>query len=290
MRTLSHFIVTFLLFVSVQSAIAGGGWPQPKGHGYFKLYESWIVANQHFTNTGKIDPNVTTGLYNTNLYAEYGFTNRITGVMHFAFFSRATVNNLISESSGEVITPGDAINGLGDSQIGIKYGLTPKKRISVAPSLTFGLPLGISSGGINGNLQTGDGEFNQIIRVDAGTGFNSSGKSPFYLNVYAGFNNRTNDYSDEVRFGCEGGISLNEKKFIAIVRMDVVKSLRNGVPSGEVISTSTFANNTEYTGIGLELNYKVSKRMGLSVGAAGALSGRIIMAAPAYTAGIFFEL
>jgi protein XagA len=66
--------------------------------------------------------------------------------------------------------------------------------------------------------------------------------------------------------------------------------LRNGVPSGEVISTSTFANNTEYTGIGLELNYKVSKRMGISVGAAGAFSGKIIMAAPAYTAGIFFEL
>lgn len=290
MTTFKTSILCVLASCAFYSSTAGGGWPQPKGKGYFKLYESWIIADRHFTNTGKIDPNVTTGLYNTNLYAEYGFTDKFTGVVHIPLFSRATVNNLISESSGEIITEGDAINGLGDAQIGFKYGVTPKRRISIAPSLTFGIPLGISSGGRDGNLQTGDGEFNQIIRVDAGTGFNSSGKAPIYVNAYAGFNNRTKGYSDEIRFGLEGGISLHEKKLIAIVRLDVVKSLFNGVASGEMITTSTFANNTEFSGIGMELNYKVSKRMGISAGVAGAFSGKIIMAAPAWSAGIFFEL
>ncbi|MFT4678472.1 MAG: hypothetical protein ACI9HG_000575, partial [Flavobacteriales bacterium] len=266
MTTFKTYILCLLASCAFYSAIAGGGWPQPRGKGYFKLYESWITADQHFTNTGMIDPNVTTGLYNTNLYAEYGFTNKFTGIVHIPLFSRATVNNLFSESSGEIISEGDAINGLGDAQIGFKYGLTSGKRISVAPSLTLGIPLGVSEGGREGNLQTGDGEFNQIIRIDAGTGFNSSGRSPVYVNAYAGFNNRTKGYSDEVRIGLEAGISLNDKKLIGIIRLDVVKSLKNGVASGEMLATSTFANNTEFSGIGMELNYKVSKRMGISAG------------------------
>ncbi|MEM9823436.1 MAG: hypothetical protein AAF985_20300, partial [Bacteroidota bacterium] len=61
----------FLLFCSFP-VLAGGGWPQPKGNGYFKLYQWWVIADQHFTDAGKIDPNVTSGIFNTSLYAEYG--------------------------------------------------------------------------------------------------------------------------------------------------------------------------------------------------------------------------
>ena len=66
-------------------AIAGGGWPQPKGKAYFKLSEWWVVADKHFTLDGFKDPNVTTALYNTTFYGEYGFTNQITGIITYLY-------------------------------------------------------------------------------------------------------------------------------------------------------------------------------------------------------------
>ena len=51
------------------SAFAGGGWPQPKGKTYLKLSQWWSVGNQHYTDLGLLDDNVTLGIYNTSLYA-----------------------------------------------------------------------------------------------------------------------------------------------------------------------------------------------------------------------------
>ena len=76
-----NIFLGIILFLSVQAAYAGGGWPQPRGGGFFKLSEWWVISNQHFTDVGKLDPNVTTGIFNTSLYAEYGFTDRLTGVL-----------------------------------------------------------------------------------------------------------------------------------------------------------------------------------------------------------------
>ena len=60
-------------------------------------------------------------------------------------------------------------------------------------------------------MQTGDGEFNQILQIDAGTAFKVKNTS-LYANAYVGFNNRTNGFSDEVRYGIEaGGSFLNNK-------------------------------------------------------------------------------
>ena len=178
------YTVLFLLFIS-SSLFAGGGWPQPKGQGYFKLYEWWIVSDQHFTDLGRIDPNMTTGIFNTSIYAEYGFTNRITGIINAPLYSRSFFNNQVSKTTGEVITEGESIGSFGDTELGIKYGLTPNKPIATSASLILGIPLGNDSGGSQGNLQTGDGEFNQILRLDAGTSIpiKAEGVSA-YANVY----------------------------------------------------------------------------------------------------------
>lgn len=279
----------FLLFS--QSLIAGGGWPQPKGNGYFKLYEWWIVSDQHFTNLGKIDPNQTTGIYNTSLYAEYGFTNQITGIVNFPFFSRTYFNNQISKTTGDVITPGESLNGVGDAEIGIKYGFAPNSRIPVAASIIFGLPLGNDAGGSQQNLQTGDGEFNQLVRIDAGTGIPIKSESlSAYANAYIGFNNRTKGFSDEFRYGLEAGLSLLDNKFLVIGRLNAVKSLKNGSATEDVTSTSIFANNTEYTNLGVELAYNINEKFGVSVSYDTALSGKIIFASPAYSVGVFYNL
>lgn len=284
------YTVLFLLLIST-SLFAGGGWPQPKGHGYFKLYQWWIVSDQHFTDLGKIDPNMTTGIFNTSIYAEYGFTNRITGIINAPLYSRTYFNNQVSKTTGDIITEGESIGSFGDTDLGIKFGLTPNKAIATSASLILGIPLGNDAGGSQGNLQTGDGEFNQMLRLDAGTSIpiKAEGISA-YANAYVGFNNRTNGFSDEFRYGVEAGVSLLNQKLLLSGRMNAVKSLKNGKDASEVTSTSIFSNNSEFVNIGGEVAYNINKKIGVAVSYDTAISGKIILASPAYSVGVFFNL
>ena len=277
-----------ILFVALTtSSFAGGGWPLPKGNAYLKLSEWWLISDQHYTDAGRIDPNQTTGIFNTSLYAEYGFTDRLTGVLYFPFFSRTFNNNILSGTTGELLTPGASINSLGDTDLSFKYGLNaPGSKVAIAATLTFGIPLGNSSGGPQGNLQTGDGEFNQMIGLDAGTGWEWGG-IPFYTNVNLAFNNRTNQFSDEVRYGWELGANLLNKKLWVIGRLNGIESLMNGATAATSNATSIFANNSEFLSLGAEIAYNISPDWGVSIGAANAVSGQIIFASPSYTVGVF---
>lgn len=273
-----------VLFYSM-SIYAGGGWPQKKGKGYVKLSEWFIVANQHYTSQGLIDPNVTAGLYNTTLYLEYGLTDKLTAVVNFPFFSRATVNNVRSNTTQEIIFQGDAINGVGDADLGLKYGLYKSDKVSIALSLVAGLAIGESAGGIAQNLLLGDGEFNQLLRLDVGIPFNIGG-APLYSNVYAGYNNRTNGFSDELRYGGELGVGLLKKKLWIVGKADINRSTFNG-NSADQPTTSVFANNAEFFALTAEVNYEIAKNFGISASYSSALSGRIIYAAPSYSIGAF---
>ncbi len=284
-------LCSFLIVVITTVSFAGGPWPQPKKKGYFKLSQWWIVFDQHYTDVGKIDPNVTTGIYNTSLYAEYGITNRLTGILYFPFFSRNYMNNVVSGTTDEVLIPGEAINSVGDTDLGFKYALNkPGSKIPVSATLTLGLPIGIKEGGSQGNLQTGDGEFNQLLQVDVGGSFSLSKKTTAYASAYLGYNNRTNDFSDEVRFGLEGGLGFMDRKLWLIARLTAIESMKNGTSSSGITSTSIFANDTEFMSFGLEAAYYITRRVGVSAGFAGAFRGEIIAARPSYSVGIFYDL
>ncbi len=276
-----------LIFTIVFTSFSGGGWPQQKGKIYLKLSGWWIVADQHYTNNGMIDPNLTRANYISSVYAEYGFTDRLTGVIYFPFFSRAVVNEQISGTTGDVIAEGDAINSLGDTDIQLKYGLIQNGSIKVSVSLTLGLPTGNSSGGRDGSLQTGDGEFNQLLTVDASRSF-PIGKVNTYVTLSAGFNNRTKGFSDEARFLVEGGVIIGP--WIGILRINGVNSLKNGDSNFTSTGTSLFGNNVSYTAFSPELGFKVNEKFGLTVGYSTAFSGELIFARPSYTVGLFATL
>lgn len=281
-------IITFLILNN--SSFAGGGWPQPKGDGYFKISQWWTISDQHYTDSGLLDPNITTGFYSTSLYAEYGFSNRLTGIVYAPLFARTYTNNQVSLTNNQVLLEGEAINGLGDLDISMKYGLTtPGQGIAVAATVTFGLPLGKELGGTQENLQLGDGEFNQMLTIDAGSGFQLGGTG-MYANVYAGFNNRNNGFSDEIRFGGELGANFFNNKLWAIGRIKVVESLKNEPNAGLQNATSLFANNSEFTAYEVELAYNIKPNWGISVGYGGAFRGELILANPSYSVGVFLKI
>ncbi len=281
---LSLLILPFL-------TIAGGGWTKKKGTGYYKFTQWWVVSDKHYTSTGGTDPNVTTGTFNTSLYAEYGINDRLTAMVYFPFFSRTFQNDIVSATTGQVTSEGEAINSIGDTDIGVKYGISkPGSKFVFAGSAFLGIPLGNDAGGSDGALQTGDGEFNQMIRFDLSRSA-SFGKINAYANVYAGFNNRTKNFSDEFRFGGEIGAGLLNNKLWLIYRVDIVESLMNGLSSAEGSQGVTlFANNTEFAAYGYEAAFYVTEKFGVSASYTSAFSGRLIFASPSYSVGVFLDL
>lgn len=282
------FLTTIAVFLFISISFAGGPWPQPQGKGYFKLTQWWTVFDQHYTDMGLIDPNVTSGIFNTSIYVEYGFTKNLTGVAYLPFFSRNYMNNLVSGTTGDILVPGDAINSLGDADLGIKYAFPTK--LPLAATLTFGLPLGQSVGGELDNLQTGDGEFNQMLQIDAGAGFNVTSDISFYMSTMIGVNNRTKGFSDEFRYSVEGGFGFLDKKLWLIGRLLGVESFKNGETAGSVTSTSIFANNSEHLSYSVEAAAYVYKKIGISASYTAPIRGEIISANPAYSVGVFYDL
>lgn len=287
----SIILIITLVVAAVNFSIAGGPWPQQKGKGYFKLAESWIVFDQYFTNAGLLEPNVKTGIFNTSVYGEYGITNKLSGIVNGPFFTRNFIADEISPTTGDIIVPSEAINALGDIDLGLKYGVKVSgMEIPVAATFILGLPTGKSSAGTQGNLQTGDGEFNQMIQIDAGAGFNLTPKINSYFSTFIGFNNRTNGYSDEFRYGLEAGLGFMDRKLWVVGRIVSVESLKNGDAPAAGKSISLYSNNTEYTSFSFEAAYYVTKRVGFSASYAGAFRGENIAAAPTYSIGAFYDL
>ncbi len=279
-----------VLFVLSLSTVQAGGWPKKKGTGYFKLSEWWIIADRHFTSQGKLDPNATRGTFVTSLYGEYGITDRLTAQVYFPMFVRTYQNAQISGTTGEVTQEGEALNSIGDINIGAKYGLTNKgSKYVAAATFLLGLPTGVSQGGSDGSYQTGDGEFNQMLRFDVSRSFKLAGL-PAFGNLYSGFNNRTNNFSDEVRFGAEIGIADKRRKFWLFTKLDAIESLKNGSTVASGGGESLFANNSEYLSYTFEGAYKIKDSWGVTASYAGAFSGEIIFANPAYSVGVFLDL
>lgn len=276
------FLFVLLIIFSSLLAEAGGGWPQPKRGGYFKLSQNYIYSPFFFSPSGDIVDITTIQLFTTSVYGEYGISDRLTGIIYFPFYVRNTLNSIQYNQSG-TIEPGDSFNSIGDADVGFKYALIKDKPIVVAGSIYVGLPLGKPNGGRTGILQTGDGEFNQMIRLDASYSFYPK---PVYVSAYGAFNNRTKGFSDEVRFGAEIGVTF--KKFIPILKLNVTQSLFNG--DAVTAQNGIFSNNTEFVSPTIELNYQLTDKIGISGSGGFAFAGRNILAAPNWGLGVYLKL
>ena len=218
-----------------------------------------------------------------DIYAEYGFTEKITGVIYAPVFSRATLNRRV-DTNDMLIAEGDELNSVGDIDISFKYTFLQKDALVVSFGLTLGIPTGNPSGGNTQLLQTGDGEFNQLVNLSAGYSFYPV---PFYAILDLGVNNRTSNFSDEFRYGVELGYTL--KKFTLITRAFGVKSFFNG-DENALNGNGLFNNNVEYLSLAPELIFQMNEQLGLSAGFGTAVSGRSILAARTYQIGMFVKL
>ncbi|NRT10631.1 hypothetical protein [Flavobacterium sp. 14A] len=261
-------------------------WNKGKGNGYYKLSASSLVADEHYTSTKDKDPNITRGNFVVSAYAEYGLTEKFDVIAYVPLLARVYQNKQVSRTSGNVINDGESVNSIGDIDLGIRYGILKNDFLALSATLKLGLPTGKKSGGLDGSLQTGDGEFNQGVQLDLGIPY-KIGNQNMYGKIYSGFNNRTNGFSDEFQFGGEIGTKFNDKVFLAVKSANV-RSFNNGDATGT--GQGVFANNVEFTNLSGEIGYYISSKLGVTFNYTTILSGKITYAAPTYSGGVFLDI
>lgn len=281
--------IIVLLVVMTASFTMHAQWNKGKGNGYYKLSAWYLQSDQHYTDTGAIDPNVTRTQFNTNIYAEYGISDKIDIIAYVPFFANTSQNNQISGTNGSVILEGESVSSFGDVDLGVNYGLYKKGNWAASVKLLLGLPTGNNNGGSDGSFQTGDGEFNQYLSTYLGYSTSLNGL-PFYAKSYIGYNNRSEGFSDEFRTGLEAGINLLSNKLWIIGRLNVLKSLKNGSLNAVTSNGSIFANNIEFSSLGIEAAYYITETLGVSASFDTAIDGRIIAANPSFSGGIFLDI
>jgi hypothetical protein len=153
--------------------------------------------------------------------------------------------------------------------------------------LTLGLPLGQTAKGVTDSgdpriLQTGDGEFNQLLMLIASHSFYPK---PLYVSAGFGFNNRTNGFSDEIRWLFEVGYSASKKTNLAL-KVYSIHSLKNGDPGGGA-GNGVFGNNIEFISFGPDISYLFSGSFGASIMGGFAVGAKNVLAAPNFGIGIF---
>ncbi len=276
---IQHIVFYFLLIVLTPSVLSAQAWTKPKGEGFYKLDFTSIKATNVFDIKGKVVPFRTLGNYTTSFYGEYGITNKITAIAYVPFFVRNVVNQTVGAQTGNVIEKGIQNNNFGDMDLGLRFAL-PVKNFAVSANILFGLPTGDAKQA--DALFTGDGEFNQMLKIGIGTG-----KKRWWTQAALGFNNRTKGFSDEFRYDFEFGYKFFNDRLLAIFKINGIESFNNGTT--REASTGLFSNNVEYAGVGPEFLYYVNKKktIGISARVAGAFKGQNVLAAPSFSYGAF---
>ena len=275
-------MLTSICTMTLATTVNAGPWPQKKRHGFYKLGFGFVQANRFYEPDGNIISIPTLSDYTVSFYGEYGITDRLTGIAYLPFLQRITLNKQVGRETGAVFFPGAENTGIADTDIGLRYGLLQQGNLVLSASLMLGLPLG-DSGQENG-LLTGDGEFNQ--HLSAGLGY-SLYPIPAYLIVEAGYNNRTQGYSDEFRYGAEAGYTFNNRVTL-IGRARGLESLKNGSDSVMGGMGGLSANNQRYLAFAMEVAVRLTDKFGLSASVEGATRGQNVLSAPAYSTGIYF--
>lgn len=271
----------FLFFglLLTSNVSAGGGWTPEKGNGFFMLSQRYIGGSFRANSGGIIGKSPLAYVTTTDLYGEYGITDRFCGILYTPVLSFAYQEGGVDEFGRMHLR--DKAVGNGDIDLAVKYKIIDRD-IKVAASAWAGINAGNYNGGTTGNLHLGDGEFSQMLRLDA-----SASANAFWMNLYVAFNNRTRNFSDEMRFGGEFG--WHKGGFFSILKVNVNKSLFNG-NEPDTYSPGIYSNNIEYFGVAPQFLYKFDNNLGLALEAGFALSARNIIASPSLSAGVFYDL
>jgi protein XagA len=277
--TMSGFIASAIL-LTYPSVSAAQAWTKAENSGFYKLDFTRVASSRVFDTHGEVLPFRPTRNNTLSVYGEYGITNKLTLIGYVPFLVANRFD--ASKTTTGVDLPAVNETSFGDVDVSFRYQLYNKKGLSVSANVLLGLPTGNSKQ--ENGLLTGDGEFNQMVKIAAGTG-----KAKWWTQGAVGFNNRTNDFSDEFRYDFEFGYKFFNDRLLAIFKINGIESLDNGTAKENGVGL--YANNVEFGGFGPEILYYVSKKknIGVSFRLGRSFKGRNVLGGPSFSVGAFAQ-
>lgn len=277
MRATFFFSLILLpIFLSAQSP-----WPRSKAGIYTQL--SWQFIPEYseiFVPEGSFQA-MDRALSESTLewYGEYGIGSRttITGVLPLRFMKNGEFLNNFAVPE----TQQGSLSGVGNINVGIRHQFY-NGSMPLTGSLRLGLPA--SKYDDPTGLRTGYDAFTIQPMLSTGKGYSNT-----YWFAYGGYGLRTNDYSDFLDFGVEGGLKVGPVWIILFSQW--LQPLRNGhiqLPYRNRL-TSLYVNNQGWLSIGLKTMVEFNRFWGATASFAGAASGQWVPQSPGIGVGVYFR-
>jgi len=283
---IKKILITFYLIFSFSLSAQ---WLKNKDKFYLKLGSGYMIADEYFNPDGIKMGNATRGFFINSIFAKYGLNKNWNVIAYVPFFVRIYQNEQVSSITNKIITPSETVNhAFGDMELSIEHKLFKNNKWAMSASFSLGIPVGAAQGGSDGSFGSGDGEFNQKIRLSAGTSYKLLNTRAYFKSFWS-FNQRNKGFSDEWKLGIETGAPFFDRKVFFVLRSSLLQSFQNGDISALSDSGGFFANNIEFLNVGGELIYFFSKKVGVSFSYINPIWGEIGFAVPSYAGGIFFN-
>lgn len=190
-------LVFLLTTVLLSETVFAGAWTRKQHTLYSKLSFSTLSTNTFYTRDGGKLTTADFRTWSTDIYGEYGVLDRLTAIAKIPILKSASFETTGSKA------------GIGDVGIGFRYGIISQTSTPVAITTFFEFPSGDENGLASLNdgsgvvrLPTGDGEFNTRIVASISHSFHPV---PAFISVDAGYNIRTEGFTNEYMFGLQAG-------------------------------------------------------------------------------------
>ena len=268
-------IATLFLFVLSNFANAQGPWTREKNKAYLQLGLTNLSYDLQRLNDKNIDLGRDYSDITTQIYSEYGITNKLEAQLVLPF-KIVSYKNQIGNGSNN-------LSGIGNVTLGLKYKLYDNKwKISsglqfVANSITKNSSKGLTTG-FNANAF--------LPYIAAGS---SSGKWYYFANV--GYGYMDNDYSDFMKITAEVGYNVINKGHIMLVLDNRILASKENAFLNDSNQWPSYIDRQEYNAVGLKLNYELIKdKFGANFAGIGAFNFNYAPAAPTLNFGVYAKL
>jgi hypothetical protein len=251
----------FALLCFLPSIAEAGAWTQPENGGYAKLWTRWQAADLFFDTYRDGAGNTHHfGDYNEvslQSYLEYGFTDRVTGLVHFPLamtYLFTAPNTYATATIGDPTVGGRVRLYEGWFILSAQLAL----RVPIAPSAPQIAVVDKDTHQVFAHLRIGQGVFDIEPRLQIGRAFAWG-----HAGAEIGFQKRTGGYQSRLVSVGEVGYRIDPSTYATLRVVDVARVGSAPAPYDE--SITGLGNGTAYFGFALEFDYRLTRAC--SVGA-----------------------
>ena len=300
--SISYFILV-LFFLSFSVNTFAGAWPQKKGGYYFKLSGNYFFTRSEFNHLGnkvaifaeKIAfKNASFRDFNINIYAEYGFTSKLTGIVNVPF--KILNSKWDKYLTQDILASRESLftNGLGDFSLISRYAIITNP---IVLSLQGGvkLPLGYDKRPSNDGAPLGTGDLDYEGHLLFGFSFHPI---PIYFTSGIGYRVRTGRLHDEILYSVE--IGYNKNRLLFKINLDGIQNTTTPLdliglpvvtplPGGGGVNPSVIVGDQNILKISPAIIYNIKDHLAIQAEVLHIFSGKNTTSGSIFSLGFIFS-